>query len=293
MSTRFAPPALQPTRQEKVTGLLSATLFLLGFVTLLLAAVWLTQDPRNPPTATRVSLRRVNEGAAGSSGTAGTAKSLEDLGTQEQPPLTEQAAALLQSVAVLATTEFSSLEESRGSAKGTSGDTPNDGREVGPGGPGGPVSPAWQRWQIHYPASDLDEYASILDAFGVELGVMGGGESTMDYARNLSQSRPLTRLGSLQPDSRLHFVFARGELKAVDRALARKAGLSIDDRVVCQFFPDAVKQQLEILEREAVGSRPLATVRRTVFGIRKTGNGREFFVERVEPSLAAGGFSPL
>ncbi|MGI8982235.1 MAG: hypothetical protein ACR2FY_23630 [Pirellulaceae bacterium] len=293
MANRISSSTLHPTRQEKATGFLSATLLLLGVVTLLLGAAWLSQQPRNSPTATRVSLRRVNEGAAGSSGTADIAKNLEDLGTQEQPPLTEQAAGLLQSVAALATTELSSLEDSSGSAKGTSGNTPNDGREVGPGGPGGPVIPAWQRWQIHYAASDLDEYASILDAFGVELGVMGGGDSAMDYARNLSQSLPLTRLGSLQPDSRLRFVIERGELKAADRALARKAGLSIDDRVVCQFFPDAVKQQLEILEREAMGSRPLATVRRTVFGIRKTGNGREFFVERVEPSLAAGGFAPL
>ena len=294
MSIRISPLPLSPTRQEKATGFLSATLLLLGRVTLLLWGAWLSQQPSHSPTVTRLSFRRENELASGSTGASDTAKTLEDLETQKQPPSTETAEAFLQSVSALATAELSVLEDSGGPAKGIGiGVEVGDARKVGPGGPDGPVIPAWQRWQIHYAASGLDEYAGILDAFGVELGVIGGGEPAMDYAHGLSQLRPNTRLGSLQPDSRLRLVFERGELKAADRALARKAGLSTEGRLVCQFFPEEVRQRLELLEKGALGSRPLASVRQTVFGIRNTDRGREFFVERFEPAALSGSFTPL
>ena len=297
MTARITSHTLPTTRQEKVTGLLSATLLLLSLVTLLLGGVWLSQQPRHGPVVTRVGMRAGHEWASGSTGAAETARTLEDLGIQEQQSTTEQVAARLQTVSALAIAELSAPEESGGPAKGKGvGNIPGDEREVGPGGPSGPsgpIGPAWQRWQIHYSASGLDEYAAILDDFGVELGVMGGGKPAMDYARGLSQLRPITRLGSLQPDSRLRFVFERGELKAADRALARKAGISIEGRLVCQFFPEEVRQRLELLEKGALGSRPLASVRQTVFGIRNTGRGREFFVERFEPAELSGSFTPL
>jgi hypothetical protein len=173
------------------------------------------------------------------------------------------------------------------------GEEIGDSRRKGSSGPDGSVIPDWQRWQIRYTAADVQEYAKVLDAFHVELGVMGGGEKTISYARNLSQLRPQLRQGKAEQETRLRFVFERGDLKEADRLLATQAGLSVDGRIVAQFYPDDVRQQLEILERSALGSRPLASVRHTIFEIRRGARGLQFFVERVEPVNSPGGLAPL
>ena len=133
----------------------------------------------------------------------------------------------------------------------------------------------------------------MLDYFQVELGVMGGGQTKIGYARNLSDPRPATRQGNAAAESRLRFVFQKGGLKDADRALAEKAGLSTAGRVICQFYPPTVQSELEALERQALAGRTLASVRHTVFGVRKTGSGYQFFVERFEPERPSGGLSPL
>ncbi|MFN0020943.1 MAG: hypothetical protein ACKVP0_22005 [Pirellulaceae bacterium] len=244
---------------------------------------------------TRLRLPSNQEQEAGATGASDTAKAVEDQGFEQELPEPPQAADQLKAVSALVNSELALLEGNGLSARGGTGinGDDRDGRQVGPNGPGGPVIPAGQRWQIHYAAADIQEYAAILDAFRVELGVMGGGEPTISYARNLAQAHAQTRPGNGKEERRLHFVFTQGELKEADRALALQAGITVEGRIVAQFYPDDVKQQLELLERGAIGARPLASVRRTVFGIRKATSGWEFFVERVEPAQATVGFTPL
>jgi hypothetical protein len=295
MFSRSSSLLLQPTRQEKAVGLLAASLLLLSVLTLVMLIAWISQVPGHQMLVTRLCLPPNHEQAAGSTGAADTAKALEDQGTDEELPELTQAAEQLHAVSSLVNSELALLEGNGLPARGRSGinGDDDDGRRIGPNGPDGPVIPAWQRWQIHYSAADIQEYAAILDAFRVELGVMGGGEPAISYARNLAQTQPQIRRGAGKDERRLRFVFTRGDLKEADRALALQAGLSVDGRIVAQFYPDDVKQQLELLEKGAIGARPLASVRRTVFGIRKAAGRWEFFVERVEPAQPSGGLAPL
>lgn len=295
MSNRNSLPGLQQTREEKIVGLLSALVLLFGLLTVLLLGVWLSHLPGYQATVSRVSLRSEPESASGSTGAAETTRALEDQGTDEQPPEIIQAAEHLRAVSALVHTELAALDGNGQPAKGNLGvgDEESDGRRRGRSGPDGSVIPVWQRWQIRYQAADVQEYARILDAFQVELGVMGESESIISYARNLSQSHPETRQGKATAEKRLRFVFASGDLKEADRLLAIRGGLAVEGRIVGQFYPDVVRQQMQGLERAALGDRPLSSVRHTIFGIRQGARGPEFFVERIEPPHPSGGLAPL
>lgn len=295
MSVRCSSLNLQATREEKAVGLLAALILVLGFLTFLMFAGWLSHLPGNQATVIRVNLRREHDSSTGSSGAAETAKALEDQGTDDQPLELQQAAEQLQNVSALVNTQFAFLDGNGQPAKGDLGigDEIGDSRRKGHSGPDGTIIPDWQRWRIRYTAADVQEYAKILDAFQVELGVFGSGERTIDYARNLSDLRPKTRQGTAEKEKRLRFIFEGGELKEADRLLATRSGLSVEGRIVGQFYPDEVRRQLELLERNALGSRPLSSVRHTTFGIRRGAHGREFFVERVEPAQPSGSLAPL
>lgn len=295
MSARTSLPGLQPTREEKMVGLLSALVLLFGLITVLLLGVWLSHLPGYHAAVTRVNLRAEHELASGSKGAADSAWALEDQATDEQPLEIKGAAELLNSVSAIVNTELALLDGNGQPAKGNLGlgDEDGDARMRGHSGPNGNVIPDWQRWQIRYKAADIQEYARILDAFQVELGVMGGGESTISYARKLSQLQPEIRQGKAQEERRLRFVFASGDLQEADRLLASRAGFAVEGRIVAQFYPDEVKQQLAWLERNSLGTRPLSSVRHTIFGIRQGARGLEFFVERIEPAQPAGGLAPL
>jgi hypothetical protein len=287
---------LQPTRQEKASGLLLAAILLLGSLTLLMAVVWLMQQRRHEqrPVAV-IHVPRDRERASGAPGESETAKTLEEPGTDDQTPLpAEHAADNLTTVSSLVSSELLSLDSLGGSPKGigVNGEI-GDSRHKGPSGPDGNLIPDWERWQIRFSAADVNAYAAMLDYFQVELGVIGGGHPKVDYARNLSNSRPTTRQGAPAAERRLRFVFQMGELRDADRALAERAGLSTEGRVVCQFYPAAVQSELVRLERQALGTRALASVRRTVFGVRQTSDGYQFFVERTEPEHPVSGISPL
>jgi hypothetical protein len=287
---------LPPTRQEKASAFLLAALILLGSSTLLLAVVWLAQQPRTErrPVA-GIHFLSEGERASGSTGASETAKLIEEPGTDDQTPLpAEHAADNLTTVSSLVSSELLSLDSLGGSPKGigVNGEI-GDSRHKGPSGPDGNVIPAWERWQIRFSAADVNAYAAMLDYFQVELGVIGGGHPKVDYARNLSNSRPATRQGDPAAERRLRFVFQMGELRDADRALAERAGLSTEGRVVCQFYPAAVQSELVRLERQALGERSLSSVRRIVFGVRQTSDGYKFFVERTEPEQPVGGIAPL
>jgi hypothetical protein len=154
-----------------------------------------------------------------------------------------------------------------------------DGRGPGPGGPGTSDGvPVYERWEIRMSAASLDEYARQLDYFRVELGVAGGGNPNVDYIANLAAARPTVRVGIPRDERRLRFLHRSGELRQADRQLAAKAGVNAEGRVVFQFYDENMYRRLLTLEAAHRGTRRIAEVRRTIFGVKKTGALYEFFV---------------
>jgi hypothetical protein len=192
----------------------------------------------------------------------------------EQPSLEaalEAVTNLASTVAASADTfETDSLLTSRGSGRG-------DSRPPGPEGEGDNVVPPWERWEIRYTTASLEEYARQLDYFGIELGAVGGSK-LIDYVYNLSRNPPSHRQGPSKEEKRVYLTWRSGTLREFDLQLLARAGVATQGRIVMQFIPEEVYNELHRLEFENAGDRPPTEWLRTIFGVRPAGRGFEFYI---------------
>jgi hypothetical protein len=167
------------------------------------------------------------------------------------------------------------LTRSRGSG-------PGDSRLMGPPGPDdrNDAIPRWERWLIRYSAGNVDEYARRLDFFGIELAAVGG-KPLVDYGFRLAQSPPSVRQGRSRDERRLYLTWAAGGMREFDRQLLRRAGIATEQRVVLQFYPLELENTLAELESSHAirhGHLDVKKIERTVFAVRPTSSGYEFYV---------------
>ena len=209
---------------------------------------------------------------------------MEVPGMDEMPELTEpKVEQSLDSITQVVASQDLILDTFGGKGGFGKGEGTGIGDGRGPGsGPGTmPGIPAWERWEIRFSASDLELYKRQLDYFGVEFGVAGGGIKTVDYVKDFTKAQPTKRMARPpSEEKRLRFLYKDGPLKQADRRLAREAGISIDGRIVFQFYNQKMYDTLLTLENQKMAPRSISEVLRTVFGIRPAGNGFEFYVIR-------------
>lgn len=160
---------------------------------------------------------------------------------------------------------------------------PGDGDGRLPGGSEATVDliPPTERWRIRYSTNSLATYRQQLDYFGIELGVVGGGVSHVDYASNLTLSRPGARRGPGGDEQRLYMLWTNGALRRFDERLLRAAGIETAGRIVLQFYPQDVEDELERVElayARGQGYASAAKIAETTFGVRNTAGGFEYFV---------------
>jgi len=269
------------SRYDQVSGLLLAVLIVFGVITGLMFLVWLSSriDWKTPAPAVQV-LQDVGGGGRGDSVAPGEQQDfeepiVEDL-PNEQPPVEGS----LESIAAIVTeTPELTLEDLSGGQGRGDGSGMGDGRGVGPGGPGTSDGvPAWERWEVQMAATDLETYARQLDFFGVELGVAGGGDPNVTYISKFSAPKPTVRTGDPRNEKRLRFLHRSGQLREADRILAKKAGVDPQGKVVFQFYTPETYQALLALENAKMGSRRIAEVRKTVFGVREVNGRYEFYI---------------
>jgi len=272
---------LSVSRYDQVSGVLLAVLIVFGVITALMFMIWLSSRMvwEQPPPAVQV-LQDVGGGGRGDTMTPGEQQDfdepiVEDI-PNEQPPVENSLASI---TSIVAETPELSLEEPSGGQGRGQGTGMGDGRGPGPGGPGTSDGvPAWERWEVQMSATDLETYARQLDSFGVELGVAGGGDPNVTYVSKLAAAKPTVRTGDPRDEKRLRFLHRSGKLREADRRLASKAGVDPQGKVVFQFYTPATYQALLTLENAKMGSRRIAEVRKTVFGVREVNGRYEFYV---------------
>lgn len=149
--------------------------------------------------------------------------------------------------------------------------------------------PRFKRWEIRFAAPNSQVYARQLDFFGIELGVIGSDKKSVDYASNLSESKPTTRSDPPGDEKRLYVIRAQGDSSILDQQLLRNVGIETSARTVMHFFPPQLENQLAALEK-SYGERENRTVQeivKTVFEIKSRRGGRwqmEIVEMRFRPS---------
>jgi hypothetical protein len=267
-----------------------ATLIVLGFVTLMMFLVWLSNRLFVVTRAVPVTVLE-DVGGGGSGQVVGGEQQFEEPSPEEVRELQEAPVERsIESIASLLAAKAQDLDAVEGSQSlgAGKGEGTGEGSDAGPGGPGkGEGIPAYERWEIRLEVTNLQEYAKQLDFFKVELGVAGGGDPTVTYISNVSTAKPAVRVGDPKDERRLRFLHRSGELREADRQLAAKAGVKTEGRIVFHFYNDEVYRALLALEAERKGARRLADVRRTVFGVRPLRGRFEFYV--IDQQILGGG----
>jgi hypothetical protein len=135
---------------------------------------------------------------------------------------------------------------------------------------------------MQYDESTLAVYSQQLDAFGIELAVVGGSKDQIEYASNFSQGQVRRRTGTRDAELqalRTYFTHRSGTVQRYDQQLLTRAGINWQGtgRIILQYYPKAAEDQLLVLQQQFRGL-PQEAILKTVFGVRRKGSGFEFYV---------------
>ena len=99
----------------------------------------------------------------------------------------------------------------------------------------------------------------------------------MEYARNLSKSKPDRRSGPADKEERYYLTWQKGGLREADLELLGKAGISAGNRPIIKFISRELEIELMGKEKQRAGKNE-NRIRATYFAIRPKGSGYEFYV---------------
>ena len=116
-----------------------------------------------------------------------------------------------------------------------------------------------------------------MDFFKIELGAISRDTADIVYLQNLAGQRR-TRNGRKSAEKRVFFNYNQGVLSEWDKQFMEESGINLRNRILVQFYPPDIQTRLLALEKQRLGGKSLETVYRTVFGVRATGNGFEYYV---------------
>ncbi|MCA9190140.1 MAG: hypothetical protein KDB03_00200 [Planctomycetales bacterium] len=271
---------LRTQKVDVVASVLMSFLIVLGMIVVLLFVVWLTRTLTWAPGVIEI----VDERIAGRGDHAeGFERDIEPPGAEDVELLTEPTLAeTLEAVTQAATNVAASLESfDSESLASTTGKGRGDNRPPGPLGDGDDIVPRYDRWELKFMAKGLKPYASQLDFFKIELGCVGGGVRTVDYASQLASS-PQKRSGESEAEKRLYFMWRQeGPLKEFDRQLLSQASITTQNRQILKFIPPALEDVLEQTEMryaQSKGHNSVKEIAKTVFECQGAGSGYTFVV---------------
>lgn len=268
---------------EQVAGGIVSLLIVVGTCVFALVLMWVTSRVRVPVRAVPVQLVEVSGGGdmtiGQGAGGAFDAPNLEDLA--KQPELTVNSlpqllAALPTALAQRKVTPSTQTLPGDANTSGTGGSGGSSGSGPGQGEGRAGFSRA-QRWEIRLSEGiSLDEYARRLDYFEIELGLVGPSPE-IEYVSLFRAAKPQVRRGPREAEQRLFLTWRQGALRKADADLIKRAGLDVGERVILQFLPAQLEEQLAALEQKFAGRQPFE-IRRTQFVVRPRGKGFEFVV---------------
>ncbi len=275
---------MRTQRVDVVASLLMSGLVVIGLIVGLLLVVWLTQTFTWKAGEIKIAEERV---AGRGDHAAGFERDIEPPGADEIEELTEPTLAeTLEAVTDAVTSVAASIDSiNSNSTASTAGTGRGDSRPPGPLGEGDDIVPRFERWELKFLAPGLQPYAVQLDFYKIELGCVGGGVPSVDYAFNLSRGAQ-KRSGSSAEENkrtRLFFMWRQpNKLMAFDQQLLTQAGVRTQGRQILKFIPKELEDTLYQTEmRYAIsnGHDTVTEIAKTIFESQASaGGGYEFVV---------------
>lgn len=274
------PAGLHVSAYDRVAGAIVAFLILVSFGVLVLVLLWLAGQALAGNGQAPVELAPELQA---DSAALGYEQEFVDPGVQEFADVqSPQLADTLAAVTTAVTTQQATLDELFGDSSelGTGEAAGNRNATGGSGnGEGDQRSPPMRILSLN--VRSLTEYAQMLDALGMEMGVLGGGVDGIVYVSRLSAEKPAVRSGTGDAENRLYFPQDRA-LAELDQQLLSKASVPVQNRVIVYFVPPAVERQILQAEREFANRTP-QDISQTLFGVRSEGDSYTFYVIEQQP----------
>ena len=276
--------AMSVSQYDQVSGLLVAMIIFVGFFVLVMFLIVLTHMLNFREPAVKVTLI---EPFGRGENAKGYERDIEEPGLEEIEEFTEpRIEETFEAVTDTITNNAASLMSlDTGATSSSHGKGMGDSRAAGPGGDGtGDVIPRVERWRISLKAANINAFAAQLDFFNIEIGALGGGIATVDYASNLSGGIKKRRVTGGGNEKRLFFHPEEKISEVWTRQLLGKAGFPVNGRVILHFYPREAESRLASAENDYLkkAGRGLPEVRRTYFAVRGQGGGFQFYVVRQE-----------
>jgi hypothetical protein len=283
-------PVLRTTTYEQVSSFLLALAGALVLISVGVGATWFTlQSPERRPA---VPVELVEEDPGGEEDGAVDETLRVDAPAEEERPdasladVEAETTAVQESMDTILELADQAVEQQQKQFDSAPENTGKNGKASGTGrralGKGGGKSgfPREERWYVQYPdRQPLDEYARLLDYFGIEIGVLAAGK--LMYLGKLTRDPPEKRESSSGSDEkRLYMTWQGGGRRLADLQLLRKGGIEPGAGTLFHFYPADVEQTLARLEFD-YGKRKADQIRRTYFAVKTLPGGRyEFTVTR-------------
>jgi hypothetical protein len=264
------------SRFDVVTSLFMALILFIGVFVTMLFIIWITSRWEFSARAIAPLIENA----------AGRADHAEGLERDFEPPSAEEVEELLeptlQETINAVTDAVSSVSATVATAQSVS-ESKGDSRPPGPDREGEDIVPRFDRWQLNFSAHNINEYATQLDFYKIELGAIGGNIQGVDVATNLSGSPTSRRIVSTEDEKRLYFMWTSpSPLMQFDRKLLQQAKVTLQGkRQMLKFIPPELENQLaqtELQYAKANGHQSVVEIAKTIFESRTDSNGFKFEV---------------
>jgi hypothetical protein len=275
---------LKVTPYDRVASLIIAMNVFMGFAVALMMVMWLSSIIRFEQEGVRVLIL---EPRGRGDHAKGYERDVEEPGVEEVMEFIEpQIEETFEAVTDTVTANAASLVALNTGATATShGSGMGDSRQAGPGGEGDlDVIPRVERWRIKLTESNVDGFARLLDNMQIEIGALGGGIKTVDYASNLSGAPKKRSVEGGKHEKRLFFSPTDKQSELWTRQLLGKASIQTQGRVILHFYSTKAEDLLAEAENRALqkANKRLDEVRRTYFSVRRNGGTFQFVVDKQE-----------
>ena len=278
---------MRETSYEVASSMLMAIAGAMVLFVVVLLLAWLAMRPRSATPIVPIDL--VESSGGSEDGVVGETLQLDtpaeqtaDPSQAETPSEANEVAEALDSVLEVADTAVVQMPKQFQTSTrdaGQPGSSQGTGRRALVSGTGKAGFPREQRWYIRYSDNaTIEEYGKQLDFFGVELGTVVNERIT--YISNLGAGTPTVRHAAGGGDEkRLYMTWQGGSRKTADIQLFQKAGITVGNNVIFQFYPANTENMLAHLELN-YRNRKADEIRRTYFDVRPGKKDYEFWVSK-------------
>lgn len=232
--------------------MLIALLILGGAIVVILLGLWLSAQALARPSAVPVTLVPRGDGA-GISDTEQYDPNVAEPGMdfdRDEPSFLDTMETVVDIVSQRSAvfSDISPMSDELLTPGGKLGDGRTRGEGIG-------VAGRVRRWEFSFgKGMTTADYATMLDFFGIELGVLQPGGKIL-YVSRLSENRPRIREGVSAGEQRYYLTWLKGDTENADRELLDKAGVEHRGRLVIKFLPKALEADLEAQERDFAKER--------------------------------------